>query len=111
MFSLFTATRWHCRLKGKHLFLFRELGGRWKTLKNCTATLKFFLGLRDARKAFPFNWQASSFDRSERDVCLVMIMKSSKGFGICKYVRAIQSCCFALLLPLGCDVVSELRER
>lgn len=82
-----------------------EGGGRLR--KNYTATLKFFLCLEDARKTFPFNSQASSFDRSEHDVCYIMIMKSFNWFSICKYVWAVQSCYIALLLPLGPDVVSR----
>lgn len=80
-----------------------EGGGRLE--KNCTAILKFFLCLEDPRKTFPFKLQASSFDRSEHDVCYIMIMKSFNWFSICKYVWAVQSCYIALLLPLGLDVV------
>lgn len=83
----------------------RYEGGGGRLGKNCTATLIFFLCLEDARKTFPFNSQASSFDRSEHDVCYIMIMKSFNWFSICKYVWAVQSCYIALLLALGRDVV------
>lgn len=48
VFSLFIATRWHCRLKGKQPLLFRDTGGRWETWgkkNHHTARLKFLLGL------------------------------------------------------------------
>lgn len=60
MFSLFIATRWHCRLKGKHPF--SEIRGRWETgKKNYSATLTLLIGPGDTRKPFFPPSLASSF--------------------------------------------------
>lgn len=114
MFSLFIATRWHCRLKGKHLLLFSELR-KVGDLENKTVLPPWnCLEVLEMQGGFFFQLTGLQFWGSEHDLCYIMIiiyMKIFNWFSICKYVWAVQSCYFAPLLPLGCEVVLRAVRR
>lgn len=105
MFSLFIATRWHCRLKGKHLLLFSELR-KVGDLENKTVLPPWnCLWDPEMQGGFFFQFTGLHFWGSKHDICCITIIiytKSFNWFSICKYIWAVQSCCFAPLLPLGC---------
>lgn len=100
VFPLFRATRWHCRLKGKQLLLFRDAGERWETWgkknKNHTARLKFLLCLGDMRgrvllsTARPAVWMAASGMFAELWLCvMVMISTDSASANTWELFRAV----------------------
>lgn len=110
MFSLFIATRWHCRLKGKHLLLISEVWGRWETWKKTVQPPWNSLSWR-CKEDFFFPLTVLQVDRREHDVCYVMITKSFDWFSIRKYIWAVWSCYFALLLPLACGAVFRAERK